>query len=213
MLFDFAALPPADRYKLMTSTIVPRPIAWVVSQDVAGLVNAAPFSFFNAFANDPPVICLGINGAGHDPGSLKDSATNIRATGQFVVCLVPFGLLDPMHVTALEFPHGVDELTEAGLRTVASTHVAPPRIEGSPVAFECERHTIVELAEDRAILVGRIVAMHVRDDAVLDAKRCHINTEALDLIGRMGANGYIRAAGPGVFQRARLKLSEWTRRF
>ena len=212
MLFDFASLAPADRYKLMTATIVPRPIAWVVSQDAAGRTNAAPFSFFNAFSNDPPVVCLGIGGS-HAPGSVKDSAANIRATGQFVVCLVPYDLVDPMHVTALEFPPEVDELAEAGLRTLPSTHVRPPRIEGSPVAFECERTVTLELGPDRGIVVGRVLAMHVRDDAVLDRERCHVDTPGLDLVGRMhGGGGYVRASGPGVFQRARLKLGDWVRR-
>lgn len=211
MLFDFSELSAADRYKLMTAAIVPRPIAWVVSQNAAGRVNAAPFSFFNAFASDPPVVCVGIGGRG--PGAPKDTAANIRDTGHFVICLVPYQLVDPMHVTALDFLPEIDELAEAGLRTLPSTRVKPPRIEGAPVAFECERMTILELGADQGIVVGRVLAMHVRDDAVLDPGRCHIDTPKLDLVGRMhGGGGYVRASGPGVFQRARLKLADWVRR-
>ncbi len=211
MLFDFAELAAADRYKLMTAAIVPRPIAWVVSQNAAGRVNAAPFSFFNAFASEPPTVCIGIGGRA--PGSPKDSAANIRATGQFVICLVPYEMLDPMHVTALDFPPDVDELAEAGLRTLPSSHVRPPRIEGSPVAFECERTATLELGAEQGIVVGRVLAMHVRDDAVLDPQRCHIDTPKLDLVGRMhGGGGYVRASGPGVFERARLRLADWVRR-
>lgn len=217
MLFDFSELAAADRYKLLTATIVPRPIAWVVSADAAGRVNAAPFSFFNAFGSDPPVVCIGIGGRAprppKDPGSPKDSAANIRATGQFVICLVPYGMVDPMHVTALDFPAGTDELAEAGLRTLPSTRVRPPRIEGSPVAFECERMVTLELGPDQGLVVGRVLAMHVRDDAVLDADRCHVDTLKLDLVGRMhGGGGYVRASGPGVFERARLRLTDWVRR-
>jgi flavin reductase (DIM6/NTAB) family NADH-FMN oxidoreductase RutF len=211
MLFDFAALPPPDRYKILATTIIPRPIAWVVTLDPAGRVNAAPFSFFNTFGEDPPVVCIGIGGLAE--GGYKHSGANIRATGQFVVNLVSEPLMQAMHVTAIDFPAAVDELAEAGLTTEASKHVAPPRIAESPVAFECERHTLIEFGNERTLVVGRVLAAHVRDDAVLDARRCHIDAARLRLVGRVnGPGGYVRAAGEGVFQLARLKLSDWTRR-
>lgn len=211
MLFDFAALPPPDRYKLLASTIVPRPIAWVVTRDAAGRVNAAPFSFFNVFGEEPPVICVGIGGLAS--GGRKDSGANIRATGEFVVCLVPETLMHAMHVTAIDFPPGVDELAEAGLTAAASTFVAPPRIAESPVAFECARHTVVEFGNDRTLVVGRVLAAHIADDAVIDPRRCYIDSERLGLVGRVhGPGGYVRASGPGLFQLARLKLADWVRR-
>ena len=211
MLFDFASLKPPDRYKLLTSTIVPRPIAWVVTQDLNGRVNAAPFSFFNAFGEDPPVVCIGIGGLAD--GGHKDSGANIRATGQFVVNLVSETLMRPMHVTAIDFPPEVDELAEAGLTVSPSARVRPPRIAESPVAFECERHSLVEFGNDRTLVVGQVLAAHIRDDAVLDARRCHIDGAKLNLVGRVyGAGGYVRASGPGLFQLARLKLQDWVRR-
>jgi flavin reductase (DIM6/NTAB) family NADH-FMN oxidoreductase RutF len=92
MLFDFATISAQNRYKLLISTIVPRPIAWVVSQDAQGRRNAAPFSFFNAMVGDPPVVAVGIGGRrpDDDPGTWKDTGANIRATGEFVVNLVPY---------------------------------------------------------------------------------------------------------------------------
>ena len=211
MLFDFATLPPPDRYKLLASTIVPRPIAWVVSQDAAGHVNAAPFSFFNAFGEDPPVLCIGIGGRDGET-DYKDTGANIRATGQFVVNLVPESLMQAMHVTGIQFDRGEDELAAAGLATLPSVTIAPPRIADSPVAFECERHSIVEFGNRRTLVVGQVLAMHVRDDAVLDAAACRIDTPKLDLVGRVhGPGGYIRASGPGVFTRARLTLADWVR--
>ncbi len=211
MLFDFATLSPPDRYKLLASTIVPRPIAWVVSQDTGGRLNAAPFSFFNAFGDDPPVLCIGIGGRDEET-QYKDTAANIRATGQFVVNLVPYALMDAMHVTGIQFDAGTDELAAAGLTPLPSAMIAPPRIAESPVAFECERHSIVEFGNRRTLVVGRVLAMHVRDDAVADAARCHIDTPKLDLVGRVqGAGGYVRASGPGVFTRARLTLQDWLR--
>ncbi len=211
MLFDFAALPSQNRYKLLTATVVPRPIAWVVSQDPQGRINAAPFSFFNVFGEDPPVLCIGIGT--HTPDRRKNSAANIRATGQFVVNLVSELLMQAMHVTAIEFEPERDELAEAGLTTLPSTRIAPPRIAESPVAFECERHSFVEFGNARTLVVGIVLAMHVRDDAVLDPERCHIDTPKLDLVGRVqGAGGYVRASGPGAFTRARLALRDWVRR-
>jgi flavin reductase (DIM6/NTAB) family NADH-FMN oxidoreductase RutF len=210
MLFDFEKLSAQDRYKLLISTIVPRPIAWVVSQDLEGRLNAAPYSFFNALVGDPPVVGIGIGGrrAGDPPGSWKDTGTNIRTTGQFVVNLVSFDTRDAMNVTAIEFPHGVDELAQAGLTTLPSTKVAPPRIAESPVALECERLSIVEVATDRAIVLGRVLAVHVHDECVLDEKRCYIDTPKLDLIGRMHGGGWY-ARTTERFDMPRIPVATW----
>jgi flavin reductase (DIM6/NTAB) family NADH-FMN oxidoreductase RutF len=148
MLFDFEKLAPQDCYKLVVSSVVPRPIAWVVTQDEAGTVNAAPYSFFNAFSDDPVVVGFGAGPRG--PGVLKDTADNIRRTGEFVVNLVPESAIHGMNTTAIDFPPGVDELAEAGLTKAPSAKIKPPRIAESPVALECVtfqlipagRHTI-----------------------------------------------------------------------
>jgi flavin reductase (DIM6/NTAB) family NADH-FMN oxidoreductase RutF len=213
MLFDFAALTPDNRYKLLTATIVPRPIAWITSQDAEGHLNAAPFSFFNALAGDPPIVGIGIGGQhpGRAAGRWKDSAANIRTTGQFVVNLVPYELRERMNVTAIEFDSEVDELAEAELETLPSAKVAPPRLAGSPVSLECERFVILEVAVDRTIVLGRVLAIHVRDDAVLDAARCHIDTPRLDLIGRMHGRGWY-ARTTDRFEMPRIAVADWVRR-
>lgn len=206
MLFDFEMLATQDRYKLLVSTVVPRPIAWVVTQDLQGRLNAAPYSFFNVFSADPPVVVFGIGG--RKPGDAKDTGQNIRETGQFTVCLVNQETAQPMNITAIDFPPEVDELAEAKLTTVASTKVKPPRIAESPVALECERFMIVELNTDRALVLGRVVAMHVRDDCVLDPQRCHIDTPKLDLIGRLHGGGwYTRTTDR--FELPRIPLEAW----
>ena len=193
MLFDFAALTPQDCYKLLVATITPRPIAWVVTQDLAGQLNAAPYSFFNAMSGDPPLVVFGIGG--REPGDAKDTGNNIRRTGQFVINLVDEASADAMNVTAIDFPHGVDEIAEAGLHTLPSTRVSPPRIAESPVALECERMMAIEVGAGRTLMVGRVLAMHVRDDAVIDRERCYIDTPRLHLIGRMhGAGWYARTS-------------------
>jgi flavin reductase (DIM6/NTAB) family NADH-FMN oxidoreductase RutF len=206
MLFDFTQLPAQDRYKLLVSTITPRPIAWVVTQNSRGALNAAPFSFFNAFAGDPPVVGIGM--ASHEPGRPKDSRVNIQETGQFVVNLVGEENAPAMNITAIPFNHGVDELREAGLTLLPSTQVAPPRIAESPVAMECELMQIVELGASTGLVLGRVLAMHVRDEAVLDAARRHIDTPKLKLIGRMhGADWYARTSD--LFQMPRIALEKW----
>ncbi|HEX3349668.1 MAG TPA: flavin reductase family protein [Acetobacteraceae bacterium] len=209
MLFDFESLQPQDRYKLLVSTVVPRPIAWVVTQDLAGRLNAAPYSFFNVFAQDPPVVCIGIGG--RKPGDVKDTGANIRTTGQFVVNLVSEETAQAMNVTAIEFGPDVDELHEAALETTPSVKVAPPRIAKSPVSMECERLATIELANDRALVLGRVLAMHVRDDAVLNAERCYIDTPALKLIGRMHGSGWY-ARTTDRFEMPRIPVDQWTRR-
>ena len=206
MLFDFETLAPQDRYKLLISTVFPRPIAWVVTQDLKGGLNAAPFSFFNAFSGDPPLVVIGIGG--REPGDIKDTGNNIRATGEFVVNLVSDETAAQMNITAIEFPPEVNEITEAKLTTLPSTKVKPPRIAESPVALECERFMILEINVDRALVVGRVLAIHVRDDCVLDAKRCYIDTPKLHLIGRMHGGGWY-ARTTDRFDMPRIPVADW----
>jgi len=205
MLFDFADLAAKARYKLLVSTITPRPIAWVVSRNRNGVINAAPFSFFNAFAGEPPVV--GISIGSHKAGQPKDSRANIRETGQFVVNLVSEESAQAMTITAIEFAPGVNELTQAGLTTLPSVRVKPPRIAESPVALECELMQIVDLGESGLVL-GRVVAMHVRDDLVLDAANHYIDTPKLKLIGRMHGRGWY-ARTSDLFEMPRIPVSDW----
>ena len=209
MLFDFATLDANNCYKLLVSTVVPRPIAWVVSLDAEGRRNAAPYSFFNAFSGDPPVICIGIGGRG--AGDVKDTGHNIRTTGEFVVNLVAAENAEQMNITAIEFGPDIDELTEAGLTTIPSVKVKPPRIKESPVAIECERFTTLEIGHERALVLGRVLAMHIRDDAVIDPAKCYIDTPKLDLIGRMHGRGWY-ARTRDRFEMLRINEKDWTRR-
>jgi flavin reductase (DIM6/NTAB) family NADH-FMN oxidoreductase RutF len=205
MLFDFAEISPKNRYKLIASTVTPRPIAWVVSQDAAGVLNAAPFSFFNAFSSDPPIVGIGISG--RSSGAHKDTRSNVAATGEFVVNLVSEETAQAMNITAIDFDPHIDELAEAGLTPHASVRVKPPRIAESPVAMECVLHQIVDFSPTNSLVMGRIVAMHVRDDAVLDAANAQIDTPKLHLIGRMhGISWYARTTD--LFELARNPVPE-----
>ena len=209
MQFDFAEIAAKERYKLMVSTIVPRPIAWVVTQSAAGVVNAAPYAFFNGVGGDPPLISVSIEGRG--AGVRKDTAVNIRESGQFVVNLVDYAAAQEMVVTAIDFPPAVSEVTEAGLSVAPSVKVAPPRIVQSPVAFECEVYQIVELPHDRDLVIGRIVFMHIADEAVLDAERHYVDTPKLDLVGRMHGGGWYTRTNER-FEIGRIPVEEWKRK-
>src|ERR1700760_1457819 len=206
MLFDFAVLPHRDRYKLLVSTITPRPIAWIVSEDPGGRLNAAPFSFFNALAGDPPVVGIGIGS--HEAGRPKDTRANIQRTRQFVVNLVSQEIAEAMNITAIEFPAGVDELEQAGLHTIPSVHVKPPRIAESPVSIECELMQIVEFGADNGLVLGRVLAMHIKDEVVLEEQKCYIETPAVRLVGRMHRTGWY-ARTSDLFEIPRIPLQEW----
>ncbi|MFE7563328.1 flavin reductase family protein [Kitasatospora sp. NPDC057500] len=207
MLFDIAAMAVKPRYNLLASLIVPRPIAWVTSRDAQGRLNAAPFSLFNLMSGTPPVVVLGI---GNRDGRPKDSARNIVETGDFVINLVSSDLLDAMNVTAAEFPEDVDEIAEAGLTTIPSFAVGPPRIAGSPVALECTYTRTVELGRNRNLIIGEICYAHVEDDVVLNPDRGHIDAGRMNLVGRMHGGGwYTTTTAP--FQVPRIQAGEWRR--
>lgn len=208
MRFDLDQVEKPVAYKLMTATIVPRPIAWVTTQAEDGTLNAAPYSYFNAMGNNPPTVVLGLL---RDPAKgLKDTAGNIIATGEFVVNLVPERLAEAMNLTAMDAPAEVDELEAAGLTAAESTHISVPRIAESPVSFECVNHSSIVTGPRQVLAVGRVLAIHIDDAYILDAERGHIDTPALNLIGRMhGAGTYTRTAD--TFQLERPTYADWVK--
>jgi flavin reductase (DIM6/NTAB) family NADH-FMN oxidoreductase RutF len=189
MLFDFSTLSGEQCGKLLRSTVTPRPIAWVTTLHADGRANAAPFSFFNLVCSDPPLLCFGITARG-GAQTEKDTGENIRRTGEFVVNLVPYGMAERMNATSAEVGPEVDELAANGLTALPCARVAPPRIGESPVSLECMLHTLLEPGQASMVVIGRILALHLRDDAVLDAERCHVDTPSLDLIARMHGRGW-----------------------
>jgi len=194
MHIDFADLKRPEAYMWMTTTILPRPIAWVSTLSADGKTNLAPFSFFQAITANPPTLMF--VPANLRDGSPKDTLRNIEATGEFVVNVVPFALAEPMNATAALLPHGESEFEKFGVESAASTHVRPPRVAASPAAFECKLDRIVRIGEGPGagnVVFGRILALHV-DPAVLDADGLP-NAAKLDLVGRMGREDYSRTTG------------------
>ena len=190
MRFDLDQVETAIAYKLLAATVMPRPIAWVVTKGEAGL-NAAPYSFFNVMGSAPPTVAIGLL-ADPDRG-FKDTAQNILDTGEFVVNLVPERLVESMNTTAVNAPRDIDELGLAGLSTHASEHIAPPRIADSPVAFECRSVSNVVTGPQQTVVIGRVLAVHIDDDYILDAENAYIDTPKLDLVARSYGSDYVRS--------------------
>jgi flavin reductase (DIM6/NTAB) family NADH-FMN oxidoreductase RutF len=188
MDIDFSALGAYQRYKLMASLIVPRPIALITSLGPTGVVNAAPFSMFNMLGEDPPIVMVSINRL-HD-GRLKDTAANILRTGEFVVHLVDEPLAERMDRCAEPFPADVSELAVVGLTTSPSISIAPPRINEAPVAFECVLHEKLE-TPSRYVFIGRVQWLGVRDGLV-DTERWRVRLQEYFPVGRFGASFYVR---------------------
>lgn len=185
--FDFAALTPRERYKLLIGAVVPRPIALVTTIGKDGAVNAAPFSFFNCLSADPAILALGVE---YRPsGPQKDTGRNVRDTLCFTVNIVSDAILEAMNVCAVPFEPGVDELAEAGLTARPGVKVACPWIGEAPAAFECRHHTTLGIGNSREIILGEVVYAHFAAP-VVDKANLHVDPAALDAVGRMGGQGY-----------------------
>ncbi|HEX3862785.1 MAG TPA: flavin reductase family protein [Stellaceae bacterium] len=210
MHFDVTAMRATDAYKLLVSTVVPRPIALATTVDLSGRVNAAPFSFFNAVSSVPPVVVLGISPGDPNSGTgdgYKDTERNIRDTGEFVVNLVSEEIAERMNVCAVDFPTAVGELEMAGLTPLPSVGVRAPRIAESPVSFECKRITGLSLGPLSTLEIGRVVHIHIQDDLV-DPERFYVQTDKMNLVGRMHGRGWY-ARTSDLFLMERMSLAEW----
>ena len=153
--------------------VAPRPIAWVSSQDAEGRVNLAPFSYFNAVSEAPPILMFAAYGKKAEEDLNKDTLRNVLATKEFVINLVPTALKDAMNATAAPFQAGVDEFEQAGLAKAPSEVVAPPRVAESPASFECRLLQRVELPSPdpdytNGLILGEVVGVHIAEDAVVD---------------------------------------------
>jgi flavin reductase (DIM6/NTAB) family NADH-FMN oxidoreductase RutF len=189
MEFDFEALEKRTRYKLLCSFVAPRPIAFLTTLSRDGVPNAAPFSFFNVFGDDPPIIILGLNDRAE--GGPKDTTTNIKETGEFVAHMVDRPLGQAMVECSVEFSPDVDEVVETGLQTVPSVKVKPGRIAQAPAAMECHLETTIDYV-GRAIILGRVVHMHVRDDCI-DPETLYVDSNVYHPLARLHADNYIAA--------------------
>jgi flavin reductase (DIM6/NTAB) family NADH-FMN oxidoreductase RutF len=180
----------ADRaYAILASLVVPRPIAWVTTVDLEGVVNAAPFSFFNLLGASPPIV--GICPGDRADGTPKDTARNVRLTHDFVVNLVDESVAEAMNRTAASLLPGVSELHGSGLTTFPSSVVRPPRIAEAPASLECAEWGTLQIGDNR-LVIGLVKRLHVRDE-LIDPQTLRIRSELFHPVGRMASpNWYCR---------------------
>jgi flavin reductase (DIM6/NTAB) family NADH-FMN oxidoreductase RutF len=175
------------------AVVAPRPIGWVSTIDRDGVVNLAPYSFFNAVSSDPPMVFYGANGTHGADGGEKDSLRNVRETGEFVCNLVTWELRHQMNDSAAPAPHGVDEMEAVGLARLPSRLVKPPRVAASPAHMECKVHQLLELPADprtgkhNVMVIGHVVAIHIDDAFIVNGR---FDTALAQPVARLGYMDY-----------------------
>jgi flavin reductase (DIM6/NTAB) family NADH-FMN oxidoreductase RutF len=191
MEFDIDAISGSSTYRLLIGLVAPRPIALVTSMNEKGELNAAPFSAYNYLCTDPPIIGIGVNNRPSEQFVPKDTARNIRRTGEFVVNVVTEDIAEKMNLCATDFPAEVSEVEIAGFTTVPSQKIKVPRIAEAHAALECREHTTLEIGRSRIIL-GRVVNIYV-EDRFVNPEGPYILADQLHSIGRMnGLGNYVR---------------------
>jgi flavin reductase (DIM6/NTAB) family NADH-FMN oxidoreductase RutF len=198
---------PHERYKLLSSLIVPRPIALVGTLGPDGTQNAAPYSFFNVVSEEPPLVVLGLQVA--PSGARKDTAANIARTGEFVVNLVDEALGEQMNICAIAFPPEESEIDAAGLTLAPCETIAPGRIVEAPMALECKLVKTVNFSKRRDIVFGEVTLVHVRE-GLIDPETLRIDLSAYKPLGRLFAGYYSRQSDR--FEMPRVNLAEWRAR-
>jgi flavin reductase (DIM6/NTAB) family NADH-FMN oxidoreductase RutF len=189
MELDLASSEPTFAYKILTSLVTPRPIAWVSTLNEDGSINLAPFSFFNVFGSQPPLLIFNC-GNRIPEGVPKDTARNIEREGEFVVNLVDEGVKEAMNQSAAALPYGSSELDLHDCTVTASPGLRPPRVTASPASLECNLHKIEMIGNNR-LIYGLIQHVHVRDGLV-DPETFYLDPPAYKPIGRMqGPDGYV----------------------
>ncbi|HMG03767.1 MAG TPA: flavin reductase family protein [Edaphobacter sp.] len=207
MKFDVETAKPREIYNLLIGLVAPRPIALITSMDEKGGLNAAPFSAYNYLCTDPPIVGIGVTNRPGEERIPKDTARNIRRTGEFVVNVVTEDIAQQMNICATDFPAEISELEMANLQTTPSTVVKVPRIASAHAALECREHTTIEIGRSRIIL-GRVVSIYIEDEYV-DPNGPYVRAEQLHAIGRMnGLGNYVRTRD-SFLNIPRIPYEEW----
>ncbi|MCB0091804.1 MAG: flavin reductase family protein [Caldilineaceae bacterium] len=191
MLMRTADLPERDRYKILSGTVLPRPIAWVSTIDKAGIPNLAPFSFFNVACSNPMTLMFSVGAAdAGKPNGKKDTLANIEAIPEFVVNLTNEETAAAMNLSATVLPHGQSEFAWAGVTPAPSLTIQAPRVAEAPVAFECTLQQIVTIGsaqEGSSIVFGEVQGIYLHDDIYQGG---YIHLDAFRPIGRLSGSGY-----------------------
>jgi flavin reductase (DIM6/NTAB) family NADH-FMN oxidoreductase RutF len=178
---------PTERYKFLSALVIPRPVAFVTTRDPDGVHNAAPFSFFNVFSEDPAIVVLGISV--RPDGRAKDTLVNLRQAGEFVVNMVDERVIDAMHICSADLPYGESEIDYAGVTLADSRLVNVKRIAEAPVSLECRVHSINDLSPRRALVLGEVACIHILDEIIDPATR-RVIPERYSPIARLYGDHY-----------------------
>lgn len=193
-------LAPVDFHALLQGSIAPRPIAFVSTVDLQGNVNLSPFSFFNLFSTNPPILIFSPSRRVRD-NTTKHTLENVKEVPEVVIHVVGFNLVEQMSLASTEYDKGVNEFVKAGLTGVASVQVKPPRVKEAPIAFECKVNEIKPLGEvggSGNLVICEVLVAHVSEDVLNDQGQ--IDPNKLDAVARLGGNWYSRASGDSLFQ-------------
>ncbi len=190
-------IPTKDLHQYIVGAIAPRPIAFVSTIDDDGVENLAPYSFFNAFSSNPPIVVFSSNRRVSN-NTTKDTLANLKANQEVVVNVVNYSIVRQMSIASAEYPHEVSEWDKSGLTKEPSLLIKPSRVKESPVNMECKVRDIIALGDQGGaghLIICDIVAMHISED-VLDGDR--IDPDKIDLMGRLGRTYYVRASGTAI---------------
>ena len=198
LTIDPATVGQKDLHQFILGTVAPRPIAFVSTLDENGISNLAPFSFFNAFSSNPPIVVFSSNRRGSD-NTTKHTLENIRLTRECVINAVNYAIVRQMAVASVDFPKGVNEFEKTGLTPIPSDLVSPPRVAESPAHMECKVKDIITLGDRGGaghLIICEIVRMHVAKEVL--GERNRIDPQKMDLMGRMGRAYYVRCSGQAI---------------
>lgn len=187
-------------HSYMLASIAPRPIAFASTIDKNGLKNLAPFSFFNAFGSKPPILVFSPARRVRD-NTIKHTLENIEETGEVVINVVNYDMVQQMSLASTEYPKGVDEFIKSGLTAIPSEKIKPFRVKESPVQMECKVLEVKAMGTEGGaanLIICEIVLMHI-DEKILNAEN-KIDVHKIDLVARMGENYYCRASGSNIFE-------------
>jgi flavin reductase (DIM6/NTAB) family NADH-FMN oxidoreductase RutF len=193
--------PPPFKHTVYNALVVPRPIGWISTVDPDGVINLAPYSFFNALCGDPPCVMYCPNGYKTGTTERKDSLINVQQTGEFVFNMCTLDLLGPMNATSAHVPASVDEMAAAGLEAAPCEQVKPPRVKNSPIALECKVLQIIDLPASRndvpnTTVIGQVVGIHIDDDVIVDGK---IDAAKVQPLARLGYLDYAAITPENIF--------------
>ncbi|ALW86240.1 flavin reductase [Hymenobacter sedentarius] len=196
-----ADLKPSEWHPFLVGAVAPRPVAFVSTVDAEGRVNLSPYSFFNAFSSNPPILVFSPANRVRD-NTQKHTLQNVREVPEVVINICDFAMVEQMSLASTEYAKGVNEFTKAGLTELPSELVQPPRVAEAPAAFECVVEQVIELGHNNGagnLVICRVVRAHFRTDILLP-NATGIDPFKLDAVARLGGDWYCRANGASLFE-------------